>query len=60
MIDESKTLDFSGRSLALLKWGSYAKIMVLSLVWLNVLIAPWGLATDVSPLALLSALVLVA
>ena len=57
MIDESKLLDFSGRSLALLKWGGYAKFMVLSLVWLNVLIAPWGLATDASPLALLSAVV---
>lgn len=46
MIDESKTLEFSGRSFALLKWGSYMKFMVLSLVLLNVLVTPSGLANQ--------------
>ena len=46
MIDESKTLEFSGRSAALVKWGGHIKLMVLSLVLLNVLVTPWGLATS--------------
>ncbi|MDA8192901.1 MAG: NADH-quinone oxidoreductase subunit H [Thermaerobacter sp.] len=45
MIDEAKSLEFSGPSLALIKWGGYMKFMVLSLVLLNVLVTPWGLAT---------------
>ncbi len=52
MIDEAKTLEFSGRSAALLKWGGYSKLMVLSLVLINVLLAPWGLATRLDPGAL--------
>ncbi len=46
MIDEAKTLEFSGRSAALVKWGGHIKLMVLSLVLLNVLVTPWGLATS--------------
>lgn len=49
MIDESKALEFSGRSAALVKWGGYMKFVVLSVVFLNVLTTPWGLATDGSP-----------
>lgn len=45
MIDEAKTLEFSGRSAALVKWGGQIKMLVLSLVLLNVLVTPWGLAT---------------
>lgn len=45
MIDEAKTLEFSGRSAALVKWGGQTKMLVLSLVLLNVLVTPWGLAT---------------
>jgi formate hydrogenlyase subunit 4 len=44
MIDEAKSLEFSGPSLALIKWGGYMKFMVLSVVLLNVLLTPWGLA----------------
>jgi formate hydrogenlyase subunit 4 len=46
MIDESKVLDFSGRSYALLKWGGWMKTTVLAVVFMNVLLAPWGLATS--------------
>lgn len=46
MIDEAKTLEFSGRSAALVKWGSHSKLMVLSLVLVNVLVTPWGLASS--------------
>ncbi len=44
MIDESKGLEFSGRGAALMKWGGQMKFIVLACVFLNVLLAPWGLA----------------
>ncbi|HVN69286.1 MAG TPA: NADH-quinone oxidoreductase subunit H [Candidatus Binatia bacterium] len=46
MIDESKALEFSGRSFALIKYGGYMKFTVLAIVFLNVLTTPWGLAGD--------------
>jgi len=46
MIDESKTIEYSGKSLALLKWGGYMKLFVLLCIFLNVLITPWGLAAS--------------
>jgi formate hydrogenlyase subunit 4 len=45
MIDESKALEFSGSSLALVKWGGYMKFTVLAIVLVNVLTTPWGLAS---------------
>lgn len=44
MIDESKSLEFSGRGAALMKWGGQMKFLVLTCIFLNVLVAPWGLA----------------
>jgi formate hydrogenlyase subunit 4 len=44
MIDESKALEYSGRGAALMKWGGQMKLFVLMCVFLNVLVAPWGLA----------------
>jgi len=44
MIDESKGLEFSGRGAALMKWGGHMKFLVLTCIFLNVLMAPWGLA----------------
>ena len=44
MIDESKSLEYSGRALALIKWGGYMKLVVLLCIFLNVLVTPWGLA----------------
>jgi formate hydrogenlyase subunit 4 len=55
MIDESKALEFSGRGAALIKYGGYMKFTVLAIVFLNVLVAPWGLAQHASPLAVLVA-----
>lgn len=55
MIDESRTLEYSGRGAALLRWGSAIKFMVLSLVLVNVLVTPWGLAADAAPVSLLRA-----
>jgi formate hydrogenlyase subunit 4 len=45
MIDESKSLEYSGRGLALVKWGGQMKLFVLFCVFLNVLLTPWGLAS---------------
>ena len=44
MIDESKSLEYSGRGFALMKWGGYMKFFVLLCIFLNVLVTPWGLA----------------
>ena len=44
MIDESKSLEYSGRRFALVKWGGYMKFFVLLCIYLNVLVTPWGLA----------------
>ena len=45
MIDESKSLEYSGTGAALMKWGGYMKLLVLMCVFLNVLVTPWGLAS---------------
>ena len=44
MIDESKSLEYSGRAFALIKWGGHMKLVVLLCIFLNVLVTPWGLA----------------
>lgn len=44
MIDRSKGLEYSGRSAALIKWASAMKLFVLMIVFLNVVVLPWGLA----------------
>jgi formate hydrogenlyase subunit 4 len=44
MIDESKGLEYSGTGAALMKWGGAMKFFVLCCIFLNVLVAPWGLA----------------
>jgi formate hydrogenlyase subunit 4 len=44
MIDESKSLEYSGRGMALMKWGGQMKLFVLMCIFLNVLVTPWGLA----------------
>jgi formate hydrogenlyase subunit 4 len=48
MIDESKSLEYSGRGFALMKWGGQMKFFVLICVFLNVLVSPWGLAAQQS------------
>jgi formate hydrogenlyase subunit 4 len=44
MIDESKSLEYSGAGAALMKWGGAMKLFVLVCIFLNVLVTPWGLA----------------
>jgi formate hydrogenlyase subunit 4 len=48
MIDESKSLEFSGTGMALMKWGGQMKFFVLICILLNVLVTPWGLASGQS------------
>jgi formate hydrogenlyase subunit 4 len=59
MIDESKGLEYSGRGAALMKWGGYMKFTVLLIVFLNVLLIPWGLAPSFAPAQVLVAVLLV-
>ena len=44
MIDEARTFEHSGPPLALLKWGSAMKQLILYVLLVNVFAAPWGLA----------------
>ncbi|MHB1502556.1 MAG: respiratory chain complex I subunit 1 family protein [Acidimicrobiales bacterium] len=49
MIDEARTLEHSGPALALLKWGSAMKQMILYVILIDVFLAPWGLASTGRP-----------
>lgn len=46
MIEEGRVLEHSGPGLAFLRWGSTVKQLVLFVIFLNVLVAPWGLASS--------------
>lgn len=46
MIEASRTIEFSGRDLALMEWGGCMRFFVLLTILLNVLTAPWGLAPE--------------
>lgn len=59
MIDESKALEYSGRGMALMKWGGQMKVFVLICIFLNVLVAPWGLASQQTLAAVLLAIPLI-
>jgi len=45
MIDEARLFEHSGASLALFRWASTMKQFLLYVVFLNVLVVPWGLAS---------------
>jgi formate hydrogenlyase subunit 4 len=59
MIDESKGLEYSGRGAALMKWGGQMKFLALTCIFLNVLLAPWGLAHGTRLLDVLAAIPLI-
>jgi formate hydrogenlyase subunit 4 len=44
MIEEGRTLEYSGRPYALVKWGSWMKLFLLSSIFMNVFVMPWGLS----------------
>ncbi len=56
MIEEARPFEHSGPYFALLKWGSAAKQLILYTIFINVFIAPWGLAAGRQPLAVLIAI----
>ena len=48
-------LEYSGREYALVKWGSWMKFFLLSSIFMNVFVIPWGLGTSTDlPSALLA------
>ncbi|MFZ0514071.1 MAG: NADH-quinone oxidoreductase subunit H [Candidatus Nitrosopolaris sp.] len=49
MLDDAKIMEYSGKLLALSKWGAYMKNFLLMSVFLNVFVIPWGMSnhTDV-------------
>lgn len=55
MIEHSRTLEYSGRGLALIEWGGAMKLFVLLVILLNVLVALWGLAPEGATTALMIA-----
>jgi formate hydrogenlyase subunit 4 len=44
MIEEGRALEYSGRNYALVRWGSWMKLFILSSIFMNVFVLPWGLA----------------
>jgi formate hydrogenlyase subunit 4 len=48
MIEESRVLEYSGREYALVKWGSWMKLFLLSSIFMNVFVIPWGLGSATS------------
>lgn len=50
MIEESRTVEFSGRGYAIAKWGSWMKLFLLSAIFMNVFVLPWGLGNGHSVL----------
>jgi formate hydrogenlyase subunit 4 len=56
MIDEARVLEHSGSQFALLKWGSAMKQLILYVILINVLTAPWGLASTGSLIAVVLAI----
>jgi formate hydrogenlyase subunit 4 len=53
MIDEARTLEHSGPTFALLKWGSSMKQLILYVILIDVFLAPWGLAASNSTISVL-------
>ena len=49
MLDDARVMEYSGKLLALSKWGGYMKNFLLMSVFLNVFVIPWGMSnhTDV-------------
>ena len=48
MIEESRVLEYSGREYALVKWGGWMKLFLLSSIFMNVFVLPGGLGNGTS------------
>lgn len=57
MIEEARILEYSGPYLAFLKWSGYMKQFLLLVIFLNVLVFPWGLSVNHSPIGLIIAVI---
>ncbi|MFZ0221423.1 MAG: NADH-quinone oxidoreductase subunit H [Candidatus Nitrosopolaris sp.] len=44
MLDDAKVMEYSGKLLALSKWGGYMKNFLLMSIFLNVFVIPWGMS----------------
>ena len=56
LIDPNRTFESSGVDLALYEWGGFMKLTVLSLILVNVLASPYGLAASLTVPALAGAI----
>ena len=56
MIEEARVFEHSGPQLALLRWGSSMKQLILFVIFINVFAAPWGLAAEATLLAVVIAI----
>src|SRR5438034_10143566 len=56
MIHEAMILEYSGRYLALIEWAASLKFMIFLSLLAN-LFLPWGVATDITPVALAVAVI---
>lgn len=43
MIEEGRALEYSGRLYALVRWASWMKFFLMSAIFMNVFVLPWGL-----------------
>ncbi len=59
MIDPGRTFESSGMDLALYEWGGWMKFTVLTIILMNVLLTPLGLAASLHVSSVLLAIVLV-
>ena len=55
MIEEGRILEYSGPLLALLRWASAMKQLILYTIFCNVLLLPWGLSAEGTALGALGA-----
>ncbi|MGH9105955.1 MAG: respiratory chain complex I subunit 1 family protein [Acidimicrobiales bacterium] len=51
MIEEGRSLEYSGRLYAIARWGSWMKFFLLSAIFMNVFVLPWGLGGSANSLA---------
>jgi formate hydrogenlyase subunit 4 len=57
MIEEARLFEHSGPYLALLRWGSTMKQLILFVILINIVVAPWGLASRATVVAVVLAIV---
>ncbi len=48
MIEEGRVLEYAGRQYAIMRWGSYMKFFLMSAIFMNVFVIPWGLGDATS------------